>query len=353
MSMNNKSIIDNITNKILYSFPSSKITSGGKEICMKCLYCSDSIKSDHGHMYIHIPQNNDEAFMFFCFKCQVSGIVNSKTLIEWGIYSPEIGSEVDKLVKNASKTNKFKGYNSIHYSFYNNVFNIDLAKQKINYIKDRIGVELTIEECLRQKIILNLKEVLDYKYNNIEQYTRHPNIVQSLNDNFVGFLSLDNNFVNLRRICPEGILYEGIDKRYINYNMHNKQDNTEKMYVMPITLDLTRPQRIQIHIAEGPFDILSIKYNLRRYEEGIFAAITGSGYLGFITHLIIAYEIFFFDIHIYPDNDKHGSDYIMRQIKDFIKPYGANLYIHRNNMIGEKDFGVTPDKISEVIYNFN
>ena len=340
-------------NFIMSNFPEAKLASGGKEIICRCSACGDSKDITHGHLYIKVPQDKDDPPLYHCFRCQVSGIVNSKTLIEWGIYSPEIGSEIDKLVKNASKNNKFKGYNSIHYPFYNNVFNINLAKQKIDYIKDRIGVKLSIEECLRQKIILNLKEVLDYKYNNIEQYTRHPNIVQSLNDNFVGFLSLDNNFVNLRRICQEGILYEGIDKRYINYNIHNKQDNTEKMYVMPITLDLTRPQRIQIHIAEGPFDILSIKYNLRRYEEGIFAAITGSGYFGFITHLIIAYEIFFFDIHIYPDNDKHGSDYIMRQIKDFIKPYGANLYIHRNNMIGEKDFGVTPDKISEVIYNFN
>ena len=340
-------------NFIMSNFPEAKLASSGKEIICRCSVCGDSKDITHGHLYIKVPQDKDDPPLYHCFRCQVSGIVNSKTLIEWGIYSPEIGSEIDKLVKNSSKNNKFKGYNSIHYPFYNNVFNIDLAKQKINYIKDRIGIELSIEECFKQKIILNLKEALDYKYNNIEQYTRHPNIVQSLNDNFVGFLSLDNNFVNLRRICPEGILYEGIDKRYINYNMHNKQDNTEKMYVMPITLDLTRPQRIQIHIAEGPFDILSIKYNLRRYDEGIFAAITGSGYLGFITHLIISYEIFFFDIHIYPDNDKHGSDYVMRQIKDFIKPYGANLYIHRNNMIGEKDFGVTPDKINEVIYNFN
>lgn len=341
------------TQFIMANFPEAKLASASKEIIVRCRYCGDSKDITHGHMYIHIPQDKNDIPMFHCFKCQTSGVVNSKTLIEWGVYDPELGVEIDKSIKIASKNNRFKGYNTIHYPFYNNVFNINLANQKIQYIKDRIGVELTIEECLKQKIILNLKDALDYKFNNIDQYTRHQNIVQALNDNFIGFLSLDNNFVNLRRICQEGLLYEGIDKRYINYNIHGKQDNTEKMYVMPINIDLTRPQRIQIHIAEGPFDILSIKYNLRRYDEGIFAAITGSGYLGFITHLIIAYEIFFFDIHIYPDNDKHGSDYVMRQIKDFINHYGANLYIHRNNTIGEKDFGVTPNRINEVIYNFN
>ena len=303
-------------------------------------------------VYIHIPQDKDDAPTFHCFKCQTSGLITSKTLIEWGVYNPEIGNETDKIIKNASKNNKFKGYNSIRYPFYNCVYNTDLAYKKLEYIKNRIGIELSIEECMRQKIILNLKDVLDYPYNGINQYTRHPNIVQSLNDNFVGFLSLDNNFINLRRICEEGILYKGIDKRYVVYNIHNKIENTEKMYIMPITLNLTKPEKVQIHIAEGPFDILSIKYNLRRNEEGIFAAITGSGYLGFIIHLIINYEIFFFDLHVYPDNDELGSDNMMNKIKDFIKPYGADLYIHRNTMIGEKDFGVPINKIKETIYKF-
>lgn len=338
---------------ILSVFPSAKIVSGGREICTRCMYCGDSKDITHGHLYIHIPQDKDDAPTYHCFKCQVSGILNGKTLTEWGIYSPDIGIETDKVIKNATKNNKFKGYNSIRYPFYNHIYNTNLANQKLDYIYDRIGVRLSIEECMKQKIILNLKDVLDYPYNGINQYTRYPNIIQSLNDNFVGFLSLDNNFVNLRRICEEGILYKGIDKRYVVYNIHNKIENTEKMYVMPIILDLTKPERIQIHIAEGPFDILSIKYNLRYNDNGIFAAITGSGYLGFIMHLIINYEIFYFDLHIYPDNDENGSDYKMKQIKDFITPYGANLYIHRNTMIGEKDFGVKKDRINEVIYNFN
>lgn len=340
------------TQFILSIFPTAKIVSNGREICTRCMYCSDSKDITHGHLYIHIPQDKDDAPTFHCFKCQTSGLITSKTLIEWGVYNPEIGNETDKIIKNASKNNKFKGYNSIRYPFYNCVYNTDLAYKKLEYIKNRIGIELSIEECMRQKIILNLKDVLDYPYNGINQYTRHPNIIQSLNDNFVGFLSLDNNFVNLRRICEEGILYKGIDKRYVVYNIHNKIENTEKMYIMPITLNLTKPEKVQIHIAEGPFDILSIKYNLRRNEEGIFAAITGSGYLGFIVHLIINYEIFFFDLHVYPDNDELGSDNMMNKIKDFIKPYGANLYIHRNTMIGEKDFGVPVNKIKETIYKF-
>ena len=188
--------------------------------------------------------------------------------------------------------------------------------------------------------------------NRIQQYTRHPNIVQQLNDNFVGFLSLDNNFVNMRRLCREGVVYDSIDKRYINYNIHGKKDNTEKMYVMPTVLDLTIPRKVNIHVAEGPFDILSIRYNLRQNESdfSIFAAVTGSGYRGLVMHLINTFKIFYFDLHVYPDNDKFGDTRMVEELNYLISPYGATLYEHRNIYPGEKDFGVSLSNIDERVY---
>ena len=151
------------------------------------------------------------------------------------------------------------------------------------------------------------------------QYTRHPNIVNQLNQYFVGFLSLDNNFVNLRRMCNEGIVYNGIDKRYINYNIHGKKDNTEKMYILHSNVDLTSPKRIQIHIAEGPFDILSIKHNLRLNESNsIYAAIM-------------------------------GSKDMINELINIVDPFNATLYEHRNLYPGEKDFGVPLSRINETI----
>lgn len=345
----NNAFGDQFTEFIEKMFPEAKKASGGREIRIRCRYCGDSKDPTHSHMYIHVPMDKSDAPTFHCFLCQISGLVSSKTLIEWGVYDPLFGNELDKNNKKASKNARFARYATVHYPFYNAIQNVSLAAQKIEYIKSRIGVELSFQECFNKKIILNLKDVLDYYANGITEYTRHPDIIQQLNDNFVGFMSLDNNFVNLRRIVDKGIVYEGIDKRYINYNIHGKIDNTEKMYVMPITIDLTIPQRIQLHIAEGPFDILSIRYNLRRGEDGIFAAVTGSGYLGLIKHLICEYKLFYFDVHVYPDNDKHGDDYIMGQIKRYISPYGAKLYIHRNMFEGEKDFGVIPGRIMESI----
>ena len=55
------------------------------------------------------------------------------------------------------------------------------------------------------------------------------------------------------------------------------------------------------------------------------------------------------EIHLYPDNDKYGSMDNMNRIANFIRPLQIPLYIHRNLYEGEKDFGVSKDKIIEQV----
>ena len=321
--------------------PDSSIVSGGSEIVCRCRYCLDT-NSHHGHLYIKVP-SDDTPPLFHCFKCQTSGVLNSKVMIEWGIYNPEIGIELDKLSKRTSFTQY--EYDDCKFQLYPYVSDVNLANIKLAYLNQRLGTSLSIADCQKNKIVLNLKDTLDY--NRIYTYTRHNQIISHLNNFFVGFVSLDNNFVNLRRICNEGTVYKSIDSRYINYNIHGKNNNTEKIYVLPSTINLNSPERINIHIAEGPMDILSIRYNLRTDESGIFLAATGSGYKGAILHLINKYGIFYFNLHIYPDNDRCGN--VVEDIDNTIFPYGAILYEHRNIYPGEKDFGVSSSHISERI----
>ena len=349
--MENK--FNNISNKfILYMnsvIPNSKIGSGGKEFICRCRYCEDSKNISHGHMYIHIPQDKDDPALFHCFKCLSSGILDSRRMMEWGIYDPDLASNLDEIYSNASKSGKVKGYNRTVYNLQNVFSNAILANKKVEYINKRLGLQLLLHDYLQLKIIFNLKETIDY--NHLE-YTRHPNIMNQLNDNFVGFLSVDNNFVNLRRICDEGIVYQTIDKRYINYNSHNKKDNTEKFYVVPSIIDLNQGQRINIHVAEGPFDILSIKYNVNNDAPGLYAAIGGAGYMSVIMYIISTFKIFNCNLHIYPDNDKVGSFDKMKNIIDYLKPYNIPIYLHRNIFPNEKDFGVPKNRIQEQIQRY-
>lgn len=332
------------------SLPAAKEASGGTEIVCRCQYCPDSTDPSHGHMYISIPQNDEDISVFYCQKCHTSGLVNNRTLMEWGCYDPEISTALGHINQAAEKYGRTKGYNREIYNIKNHIYNTQLAEFKLQYINQRLGINMAMEQALQEKIIFNIGDVLDF--NKIQNYTRHLNIVKQLNDNFVGFLSLDNNFVNMRRICDKGIVYESIDKRYVNYNIFGKKDNTEKFYTLPCEFNPAIPERIKVHIAEGPMDILSIKYNLRK-EYALYSAVGGSGYKGLIMYLMNTMKLWYIELHLYPDNDSSGSDRKINQIVQYLVPYHIPIYVHRNIMVGQKDMGVSADKIQESIIKLN
>ena len=142
-------------------------------------------------------------------------------------------------------------------------------------------------------------------------------------------------------------IYKGIDMRYVNYNIFGKYDNTKRFYTIPTQIDLLDPRPLQLHIAEGPFDILSIYTNLRDHDRSIFSSIGGSGYAGLLRIFICELKCPNMEIHIYPDNDV-SRDYIL-DIIDILRPFKYTFYIHRNLYPGEKDFGVSASKIQEAI----
>lgn len=320
--------------------------SGGTEVMCKCKYCSSS--SGKLHMYIHVPQSDDDPPLFHCFKCNTSGVLNSKIMMTWGIYDPLVATEVDSICNNASKKGKFsnKG-NIIRYNFYNICTDLALGYKKIDYINDRLGTNLTLDECINSKVCLSLKESL--RINGL-RYTRSDVIVDQLDQNFVGFISHDNNFINLRRIVPEGIVDGHIDSRYVNYNIHDSNGNSEKFYMLPFAgYNPNEPYIVNIHIAEGPFDILSIKNNFHKDNiKDIFIAIAGSGYRQIVDHILYEFKIYMFNLHLYPDNDDVGTDLKMYEVIEYLEPFGTiNVYIHRNMYPGQKDFGVKKDLIQD------
>jgi hypothetical protein len=186
------------------------------------------------------------------------------------------------------------------------------------------------------------------KTNHINSFTRHQNIINQLDSSFLGFISYDNAFLNMRNLTNGGKVYEGIDKRYVNYSIFGKEDNACKFYVNPCQIDISNPTPIKFHIAEGPFDCLSIKYNLRKdFNQSIYAAVTGSGYKGLIRYFIITLRMMNLEIHLYADMDI--EKYKILDLANFLSPFKYKFYLHRNIMQGQKDMGVSIDKIKESI----
>jgi len=343
---------NNYKNYLLRSIrPWAKSVSGGTEIQCRCFYCPDSKDQKSGHFYISVPQDTQTVSMFHCKKCGAHGMVTHTKLQEWNIYEPEIAIELTQHNKTifGSHINPYSKNGHLRYSLKHTAIRDDkLTKYKLKYINDRLGLNLSYQDCLDSKIVLNLIDLLSE--NMIEKLTRYPNVVEQLDTNFVGFLSYDNSRLNMRNIeLPNQELFKSINKRYINYNIFEDLDNTTGFYAIPNMVDLSIPQPVKLHIAEGPFDILSIKYNLRKdMFQNIFIAVQGNQYKGAIRYFISQLKIINMEIHLYLDNDASGH-HIMRDIVDYITPFGYPLYIHHNRFTGEKDFGVSLNRIKESV----
>ena len=308
------------------------------------MYCDDR----HEHMYVSIPQNANDPSFFNCFRCGSKGIVTDRILSEWNCYDDNIAIALinhNRNIKTIPKGNS-RIINPIRYRW---VSNDELSMNKLAYINNRLGVNLSLQDMPNLKICLNIRDFMIQ--NPTLKPTKNANDMNLLNNYFLGFISLDNYFINFRRLVDEGVIgNKYMDERYINYVVAEKMDNTERFYTIPTTIDYSNPNRIPIHIAEGPFDCLSIFLNVRKQSYGVYTSISGNKYASLVKHFIVNLGFHYSEIHLYPDNDASGSDNKMKPINDMCAPLGIPVYIHRNSFGNEKDFGVSPDRINENIY---
>ena len=330
---------------LLATMPNVKLVAGKREILTRCMYCGDGKHARSAHFYISL--NDTKPFFYYCQLCHSTGIIDHKKLMEWNIYDQDLNIGIIQHNKIMfSKKENYKFIDRIVYNLKNNyISDNELSQIKLKYINNRLGLDLNYSDLLNNKIILNLYDL--FRTNNITELSRDQRITDELDRSFIGFISQDNAFINMRNLRV-GKVYESIDKRYVNYNIFDKFNNTQRFFTLPTNIDLTLPKRIKLNIAEGPFDILSVFYNLKKQEQhSIYSAIIGSGYLNILRHFIIVMKLIYIEVHIYLDNDV--EDYVVNNIYNFLKIYKTPLYIHRNIFSGEKDFGVKIEKINETI----
>ena len=343
--------LDTLKETILNYFPNATIASGGKELLMRCPFCGDS-KNIHskGHFYISLG-NNDEPIFYNCFKCHAKGLLTPQVLGDMGIF--DTGLNVELNIHNRSSQEESLRNNiykpRVYYLNNNYVTPSPLSEAKLRYINKRLGQNLGYSELLQSKIVLNLSDLI---YANKLDITRDKRLMQELNDSFIGFISQDNTFINMRNL-RQGKVSKYIDTKYVNYNVFGLKEEHIKYYTIPTSINLSNPSRIKLHIAEGPFDILSIKYNLNpNSNRDIFSSIGGSSYYDIIDYFITDMGLLNLEVHVYFDNDQN-RDHITRNINRLLSIYGIPLYTHLNGFEGEKDYGVPIDKIIDTYIKIN
>ena len=342
---------------LLNNIPGARSVSGGKEVLVRCPICGDSKNPRSAHFYIGVGDENTPP-MYHCKKCDEGGVFTFEKLRLFDVYDTSFGLTLNNHIKAlggkiGTRINMFTGVYNIHNT---RITHDPISFAKLEYINSRLGLNLTFEDVLNQKIVLNLSDLL-YE-NNITNFTRNKNVMDVLDKNFIGFLSFDNGFLNMRNLSPNDS-GDYLSKRYINYNIFNKIDNSMRYYILPNDIDLLNPEPIKIHIAEGPFDILSIYNNVVQIKDNhIYASIGGKSYLNIIRFFLESLGLINIEIHIYIDSDI--QDYTMMNLKKYLDPFNIPIYIHRNRYIissnmyngvevYEKDYGVPKNRIVDTI----
>lgn len=322
------------------------VSTNGIQHYTRCPYCGDSSNLNHAHLSVKIDTETDAPMVFRCLKCNVSGIVNDTFLEELNIFlDPEskkiLKAYTKKSMRYAKLTNMdCEGYITPLYE--DNASN----QKKLDYINERLGTEFDFADAQNHKIILNIIDFMvlnDIAHKKRDVLLQSTALLQNLNDNYVGFLSANNNCIVFRDIT-------GIQKyRYYKAVINDRNINMDSFYSYPGKFDLTYTSDVHVHIAEGIFDILSIKENLIHDEtENFFYASCGFGSVSIIKYMIHHAMNTGVSLHIYSDNDKKDWEhrrYLFGQ--NYLTEWLDHIYIHRNKMKGEKDYGVKLSNIED------
>jgi hypothetical protein len=334
--INNREFKLGIHNKLL-QIQSCKIISE-IQLALRCPICGDSKKDPNKtRFYVKIDINNDnQPIVFNCFNCNNSGILTPSLLRSFKINDLQLNSNLIQYNKQTmGNINKSLGIKNNDFNFI-----IPIPKEdektirKLNYINNRMKLKLTIEELVKLKTIFNLGEFL--RVNDINSITVSKDRASLLHNEYVGFLTAKQEFINFRDVTDK-------NKRYDKYSVFKNLDNTKKFYTIPNNIDLLTPKNITINIAEGVFDILGIYYHIFEKEtyNTVYTAVCGSGYITVLKYFIQSGLFGNVDINIFSDNDHEPYFYkeLKNELKDWINK--IDLYYNQKN----KDYGVSKDKI--------
>ena len=322
----------------LLQIPKARLVNN-KQIVMRCPICGDSKKDPNKtRFYIKIDLDTDEPILYHCFngECGASGFLNPSILRTLNMNDLNLNSSLQYYNnKTSKKLNKSIGLHDRNFNFYipippDNKY----TEQKLNYIKNRLGLNLTVEELVQLRTIFFLGQFL--RENEINTITVEKEKAKFLNNVYIGFLSTHNEFINFRDTT-------GKYKRWIKYSVYKNLDNTRKFYTIPNNVDLLTTKTITINIAEGVFDILGVYYHIFNKEKNNMIYVS-SGDSNFVTTIKYFIQMGIFgnvDINIFSDSDHDIHFY--KKLKNNIKDFVNNINVYYNTL--EKDCGVKKENI--------
>ena len=172
--------------------------SGQTNWVTRCPYCGDSRNILHGHFSIKIDMNSDSIMLARCFRCNESGIITSQTMEDLGVpLSIEDAKALDVLNRPNSKST-YARQKPLKYKVPVLINPVD-NKIKLDYLNERLGIEFIPEMIQESKIILSIMDFFSENKIRIPDHI-NPRMIKLIEENYVGFLSANNNKITFRRV---------------------------------------------------------------------------------------------------------------------------------------------------------
>lgn len=311
----------------------------------RCPLCGDSKNLNTGHFYIKVNPDDNLPIVFICFKCGEQGILKDSHLDLLELTDNKLKSSLNTLNKSCDKVDKKQlneTTNMLHFDY-----KIPEQKycKKISYIENRLGLRFSEKDISDMKIVTSLRDFLIY--NDIKVLTCPNNIAHIIERDYVGFLSYGNSHILFRDITNTNKI------SWIKYPITEDSKKTKIFYSVASEIDIYDRKDININIAEGVMDILSVKYNLCEDQKNSINIAVGGRYfdrilltlvdMGFVGNNII--------INIYADNDekfnkKNTTPTTISYFRQILQRYKylykkINIYYNKIN----KDVGVPKEQI--------
>ena len=322
--------------EILNAIGSYRFTTDGRELRYRCPYCGDSKNPNHSHGYIKLDVAPGEPYLYYCHRCQARGRVDIEFLNQ---FDNEYDRRVVRNYNNELSINESGNrVSSSRVSIEVPLF--DMTKQrnqeKLGYLNNRLDLDLDVTDCKRLKIVLSVRELVEY--NQLKVTNNY--LFEQIEDSYISFLNANNTALVCRSIVSNS------SHRYLRYRLMNYPESVPYI-IMPNRLTLF-DYDIAVIMAEGPFDMLGIYYYLRPVEHALYCSVNGNYYQRLLLDLVER-GVFKPKVYIYADRDQSLTIYrkLFNNYKHLFSSFSV-AYNTRSKDYGDYDALSDPDAIRTI-----
>lgn len=319
-----------------------------KEYVTRCPFCGDSSKDmNKGHLYLKINMEDNSSIIYHCFKCEASGVLGEDSLSAFGIDDPNLKSNIITLNKTSDKYSQQLMLQQQKMLSFDYEIPPIKRNEKVAYIENRVGKTLSDEDLQEMKLVCSFRDFLIH--NNIKNIMCNNYMATMINQYYVGFLSFGNSHILFRDITNTQKI------RWIKYPITPESKQNRIFYSTQLSISRMTTDPVNINLAEGILDIISVKHNLGYSSTNdINIAVSGKSYDKILLFLIdMGFVGSNVSVNIFSDNDaqynhkKNNIPTTVEWYKEKLKNYKHVFHsIHvYYNLLG-KDVGVPKEQIS-------